>query len=71
MLTAALEHALMVVDRAGEGAFAVAEELRLDQGLGELRQVDGNEALDKVGGESSLARSVRDERGAADGLGGT
>src|SRR5437667_39809 len=34
---AALEHSRVVVDRAGEGALAVAEELRLDQRLGELR----------------------------------
>ena len=34
---AAGQHALVVLDRAGEGALAVAEQLRLDQRFGKLR----------------------------------
>ena len=67
---AALEHARMVVNRARESALAVAEELRLDQRLGILRQIDRDEALREVGGEPPLAGPVRDERGAADCGGG-
>ena len=67
MRAAALEHALVVVDRAGERALAVAEELRLDQRLGKLRQVDGEEGVGEAGGEAPLGRQVGDERRAADG----
>src|SRR6185295_17183291 len=45
----AVEDALMVIDRTGKGALAMAEKLRLDEVLRELRQVDGNEALGEVG----------------------
>ncbi len=55
---AALEYALMVVDRAGECALAVAEELRLDQRLGELREIQGDEALGEVGREATLLGEV-------------
>src|SRR5205823_9173957 len=63
---AALEDALVVLDRAGEGALAVAEELRLDQRLRELRQVDRDEALGEVGREPALLHDVRDELRAPD-----
>src|SRR5204863_2678193 len=67
VLAAALEYALVVVDRAGEGSFAVAEELGFDQRLGELRQVDGDEALGEIRREAPLVRQVRDELRAPDG----
>src|SRR5262249_53669391 len=63
---AELEHSLVVVDRAGEGALAMAEELRLDQGLGELRQIQRDEGLREVGGETALAGRERNERRAPD-----
>ena len=66
MRVAALEYALVVVDRAGERALAVAEELRLDQRLRELRQVDRDEALGEVGREPALLHDVRDELRAPD-----
>ena len=66
VLAAALEHAGVVVDGAGERALAVAEQLRLDQVLRELRQVDGEEGLGEAGGEAPLRREVRDERRAPD-----
>ena len=67
VLVAALEHALVVVDRAGEGPLAMAEKLRLDQRLRKLRQVDGDEALGEVGGEAPLVREVGNEDRPADG----
>ena len=63
---AALEDALVVIDRAGERTFAMAEKLRLDEVLRKLRQVDGNEAVDEVGGEAPLVRQIRNEFRAAD-----
>ena len=66
MRAAALENALVMIDRAGECAFAVAEELRLDQRFGKLRQVDRDEGVGEIGGESALPGNVRDELRAAD-----
>jgi len=66
VLVAALEHALVVVDRAGERALAMAEELRLDQRLGELREVDRDEGLGEIGGEAALLGDIRNERRAPD-----
>ena len=63
---AALEDALVVIDRPGEGAFAVAEQLRFDQHFGELRQVDGDEALSEVDGKPALHGNVGNELRASD-----
>ena len=63
---AALEDALMVVDGAGEGTLAVAEQLGFDQRLGKLRQVDRDEAVGEVGDEAPLGRRVGNERGPPD-----
>jgi hypothetical protein len=67
VLVAAREDALVVVDRAREGALAVAEELRFDQRLGVLREVDGDEGLGEVGGEAPARAVEGDEGRAADG----
>ena len=42
-----LEQALVGADRAGEGAFLVAEELRFEQVLGHGAAVDGDEGRDR------------------------
>src|SRR5690606_37295446 len=63
---AAREHAGVRVDGAGEGALLVAEELRLDEGLGELAEVDGDEELGEAGGEGALGLVEGDVAGAAE-----
>ena len=64
---AALEQPLVVVDRPGEGALAMAEQLRFDEGQRELRQVDRNERGREVGREAPPVGEIRNEGGAPDG----
>ncbi len=66
---AALEYALVVVDRTREGPFTVAEQLGLDQCFRKLRQVDRDEALGEIGCEAKLLRQVRNELRSSDGSG--
>src|SRR4029079_14806105 len=63
---AALEDALVMVDRAGERALAMSEQLRLDQRLGELRQVDRDEAVGVARREAALVEGIGNERRAPD-----
>jgi hypothetical protein len=51
----------VVTDRTGEGALAVAEELRLDQGLRILRQVNGDEGVGEIGCEAAFGGKVGNE----------
>ncbi len=67
MRIATLEYAFVVLDGAGERALAMSEQLGLDQRLGKLREVDGNEAVGEIRREAPLLRQKRDEFRAADG----
>src|SRR5690606_32589643 len=64
---AAGEDAGVRVDGAGERALLVAEELRLDQRLRELAEIDGDEELGKARDERALRLVEGDEPRAPDG----
>jgi hypothetical protein len=67
-LVGGLELADLVVDGAGEGALDVAEELRLDQGLGDRAAVDGDQGA--AGARRSLVDLAGDQLLAGAGLAG-
>src|SRR6185295_7950101 len=61
------EDAGVVLDRPGESTLAMAEELRLDEALGKLRQVDRDERAREAGGEAAGPAVEGDEARAPDG----
>ena len=66
---AAGESAAVVVDGAGEGPLLVAEELRFNETLRVLGEVEADEVAGETLAEAPLARVIGDEAGAADGGG--
>jgi hypothetical protein len=67
---AAREDAVVVLHRAGEGPLAVAKELRLDERLGVLAQVDGHKGLGEAHREALPVLVPGDVARAPDGDGG-
>ncbi len=60
------ENSLMMLDCAGKSALFMSEQLRLDQGLRELRQVDGDKITGKALGEATTLFIKRNVTGTTD-----
>ncbi len=67
--TAMIENPAVIFDGAGEGALLVPEKLRLHQGVGELRQVQGDEGAGEALDKNVAVRVEGYESGTADGHG--